>query len=267
MLVVRIIADHVNSIIRWLTGFSEESHVLSLTNTRNLLRCEIFKTLEMMSALSVQISTMLKESPLINVFLHLCKTRRMILQKVCLERFGTRTLQPLYKAQKYPCAFRGCPKKAGVWMPYSPGRGVRHLYKESYEGSIVCVDDGFSGSPQELIEDFEERCRRTAWNVDCADAVERVVVTCSVKCYCRVKAYLHSLGGDMFSNFYVIRGTKQVPKKLLEKLNESIRVRDDEHFKSNPVLAWRAEPGEYDEIIDRLDCEEEFELGQNSIYA
>ena len=140
-------------------------------------------------------------------------------------------------------------------MPYSPGRGVRHSYKESYEGSIVCVDDGKSGRPQELIEDFEERCRRTAWNVDCADAVERVVVTCSVKCYCRVKAYLYGLGGNMWRHIYVVRGTKSVPFQLKRTLKAVMNQRDLEDRRSGNRMCWSAEPGEYDGLIDALDCE------------
>ena len=260
----RFIAEHVDSIICYLTGISEVYQIIELTQEGDLrwsrvkghrVRHMMVSTLGAMCSLSKHICTMVEETQLINTYRHICTTKSLILKNVRLEGFR----RNVYVSGKYQCAFKSCQKEAGVWLPWHPGRGVQHLPLESYDGSVECVGDSASGSPQQLVAEFAASQQRTL--------EKHVVVACSFKCYCRVKAYLHSLGGDMFSNFYVIRGTKQVPKKLLEKLNESIRVRDDEHFKSNPVLAWRAEPGEYDEIIDRLDCEEEFELGQNSIYA
>ena len=258
MVLVQVIAEHCNFILQCLTGLLEEYEFLEPTDAGKLLRREIAKTLEVICALSVQICKRLKESHLIKVFLHQSKKKRMISQKLCLEPFGTLSLQPLQGVQKYPCAFRSCTKEAGAWMPYSPGRGVEHLLEESYEGSIGCVGEA-SASPQELVEDFAARLRLIAREVGSANAVEHVVVACSVKCYCRVKAYLYSLGGDIWRSFHVVRGTKQVPKKLLQTLSEEISRRDLEDLSSNFPwdYSWRAKPGDYDQIIDALDCDQE----------
>ena len=136
-------------------------------------------------------------------------------------------------------------------MPYSPGGGVLHRYGDTYEGSIACESDPewlihcSAGRPQEPVEDFAVRVKLLK---------ERdVLVTCSPKCHRRVKAYLHGLGGRMWHEaFYVVRSTKPVPKKLLEALQEDADKRRRHG-------GWWGEPGELDEMIDKLDCESQVE--------
>ena len=249
----RFITEHVNSIICYLTGISEGHQIIEFTQEKDLeeddlLRRMMVSTLGTMCPLSTHIRTMVEESQLIKTYRHVCTTKSLILKNVRIERSPKSCVQLLTGLRKYQCAFKSCQKEAGVWMPWHPGRGVQHSPEESYDGSIECVGDGPSSSPQELVAEFAASQQRTL--------EKYVVVVCSFKCYCRVKAYLYGLGGNMWRHIYVVRGTKQVPEQLKRALEKVMHQRDLEDRRSGNRMCWSAEPGEYDRLIDDLDCEQ-----------
>ena len=110
------------------------------------------------------------------------------------------------------------------------------------------MGDSASGSPQQLVADFAASQQRTL--------EKHVVVACSFKCYCRVKAYLYDLGGNMWRHIYVVKGTKRVPEQLKRALEAVMNQRDLEDRRSGNRMCWSAEPGEYDGLIDALDREQ-----------
>ena len=249
----RFIAEHVDSIICYLTGISEVYQIIELTQEGDLgwsrvkghrVRHMMVSTLGAMCSLSKHICTMVEETQLINTYRHICTTKSLILKNVRLEGFR----RNFCVSGKYQCAFKSCQKEAGVWLPWHPGRGVQHLPLESYDGSVECVGDSASGSPQQLVADFAASQQRTL--------EKHVVVACSFKCYCRVKAYLYDLGGNMWRHIYVVRGTKRVPEQLERALEAVMNQRDLDDRRSGNEMCWSAVPGEYDGLIDALDREQ-----------
>ena len=261
MLALQLTAEHWDVIVSYLTGISEAYEIFqcdtpvrytaagkAMAETLEVMA----ETLEVMCPLSKNTKDCVNQCHVIQAYQHLRETERTILEKICLEHLRKRYVRSSRGRQRYSCAFRGCQKEAGAWMPYSPGRGVVHLCEESYEGSIVCVGDSASGSPQELVEDFATMMK--SWQKS------HVLVTCSVKCHRRVKGYLHGLGGGMWRNIYVVRSTKQVPKKLWRAFRQELDQRDKHDMRTGNTACWTAVPGEYDEMVAKYDDESESEL-------
>ena len=252
-LAVRAIVEVFDLIISYLTGISEGFEIFECLfgscteDGAEGVFASMARIVKAMCPLTKDIKAVVRESQVIQSYRQLRETERPILENVCLE--------PLRRGREdcsiYQRASKGCRKEAGAWMPYSPGGGVLHRYGDTYEGSIACESDPewlihcSAGRPQEPVEDFAVRVKLLK---------ERdVLVTCSPKCHRRVKAYLHGLGGRMWHEaFYVVRGTKPVPKKLLEALQEDADKRRRHG-------GWWGEPGELDEMIDKLDCESQVE--------
>ena len=234
--------EYVDPILCYLIGVSEVYQIVEFTKANTLVERTMVATLETMCPLSTQICTVVEASQMIKTYRHICKTKSLIFNNVRLEGSRTRFVPPLTRSHKYQCAFRGCNKEAGIWIPWHPGRGVQHLPLESYDGSVACVGDSSSSSPQVLISDFAATQKR--------NSAQHVVVTCSWKCYCRVTAYLSGLGGQMFFHIYVVRGTRRAPQELKRELKAEVDRREAENG-----FGWRPKPGEYDGLIDALDFE------------
>ena len=88
----RFIAEHVDSIIFYLTGISEVYQIIELTQEGDLeegdlVRHMMVSTLGAMCSLSKHICTMVEETQLINTYRHICTTKSLILKNVRLEGF------------------------------------------------------------------------------------------------------------------------------------------------------------------------------------
>ena len=165
------------------------------------------------------------------VFRALQLTEYVVSSKVHITQLGSRP----WDDQTRQCALKACSHQTGTKVPICRGRGIQHWLStcSNYRGSIKSRFDGCASGADKTIEQWLRES-------------SNYVVVCSTNCLCHVRALLRLCAS--WRNVHVVRGTHAAPARLLLKIDEIV-----EDYEAKFMRRFRAHPGQFDALIDRLD--------------